>query len=186
MKLNALFLVGTFSFSSQILAYVTDAAHEAGKSMQEINAYVAYSPEEKQEQDRVQSLTRQLAMNQQMYENKISYLETEIEKMKSRLIEKSLVLEKYEASIKNKYELEAYEMKKELAQRNKAILQYQRQIEKMNPSEDLKNVIKINNELASELRKSEGQLAAIQLQVKEFAPKDLNKSNRLPASVSDK
>ncbi len=186
MKLNALFLVCSLLPTSAVFAYEFDAAYEAGKSNLEVNAYVSYSADEKLEQDRVQFLTRQMAMNQKMYENKISYLESELEKMKSRLIEKSLVLEKYEASLKNKYELELYDMKKELAQRNKAILQYQRQIEKMNPSEDLKNVIKINTELASELRKSEGQLAAIQLQVKEFAPKDITKANRLPASASDK
>ena len=82
------------------------------------------------------------------------------------------------------YEDEVNNLKKELASKTRSALEMQRQIEKMQPTEDLKKVILLNNELAADLRKSEGHLAAIQLEYKRAT--DTTKSsgfNRAPASV---
>lgn len=138
---------------------------------------------------KVTYLTKLLAQQQKSYDDKISYLETELRKTKDRLIEKSMNQEKLEESMKDKYSAEASMLKKELAYTTKSLLEYQRQIEKMKPDEDLKNMIKLNTELASELRKSEDQIAIIQLKGIEAMPGVHPSSTggaRMPASVHGK
>jgi hypothetical protein len=140
----------------------------------------------------ITNLSKTVAFLQRNYEEKINYLEIELAKTKSRLIEKSLNEEKIQASLKEKYEQEFYVIKKELASKTRTTLEMQRQIEKMNPTEDQKKLILINNELAAELRKSEGQLAVMQLELK----KGNNFNNKItpfadtnarrPASVTTK
>jgi hypothetical protein len=136
----------------------------------------------------IANLEKTVAYQQRAYEEKINYLEVELLKYQNRLVEKSLTEEKIFNNVKSQYEEEVNNLKKELAQRTRSALELQRQVEKMQPSEDLKKVIQLNNELAADLRKSEGQLAAIQLEFKKS--NDLPKSsgfNRAPASVeSDK
>lgn len=66
-------------------------------------------------------------------------------------------------------------------------MEYQRQLEKIKPSEDMKNLIKINTELALENRRSTDQLALIQLKGNEGLAKQLDAKEatggRMPASV---
>lgn len=136
-----------------------------------------YSPDTK-----VLYLTKLLDQQQKSYDEKISFLETELRKTKDRLIEKSMNQEKIEEAMKAKYSSETLILKRELAYKTKSLLDYQRQIEKMNPSVDLKNIIKINTELASELRRSEDKIAIMQLKFIENRP-GANSNSRLPASV---
>ncbi len=136
---------------------------------------------------KVNYLTKLLEHQRISYEEKISFIEGELLKTKERLVEKSMNQEKIEESMKEKYNAENILLKKELAYKTKSLLEYQRQIEKMKPSEDLKNIIKLNTELAAELRKSEDQMAFIQLkQVEEMRANRLPTNARLPASVKDK
>jgi hypothetical protein len=133
---------------------------------------------------KVTNLTKLLDQQQKSYEDKIAFLETELRKTKDRLIEKSMYQEKIEDAMKDKYSAETLVLKKELAYKIKSLLDYQRQIEKMKPTEDLKNMIKLNTELASELRRSEDQLAIVQLKQVESMQND--RSNiRMPASVNE-
>jgi small-conductance mechanosensitive channel len=134
---------------------------------------------------KVAYLTKILAQREKSYEEKISFLEGELRKTKDRLIEKSLNQEKIEDSIKETYKAEINSLKKELAYKTKTMFEYQRQIEKLNPSEEIKNLIKVNTNLAAELRKSEDQIAIIQLKQIESMP-GIQKSNRMPASVKEK
>ena len=92
--------------------------------------------------------------------------------------------EKIEEAMIEKYSAEAVLLKRELAYKTKSLLEYQRQIEKMKPSEDLKNMIKLNTELASELRKSEDHIAYIELKHVEATP-GVHAGSRLPASVKE-
>ncbi len=133
---------------------------------------------------KVTYLTKLLEQEQIAYNDKITYLETELRKTKDRLIEKSLIQEKIEEVMKEKYSAEATFYKKELAYKTKSLLEYQRQIEKMKPSEDMQNMIKINTALSSELRKQEDQLAIFQLKQVESMP-GTSRSARLPASVKE-
>jgi hypothetical protein len=133
---------------------------------------------------KVNFLTKLLSQQQLLYEAKIAFLETELRKTKDRLIEKSMNQEKIEAAMIEKYSAESVYLKRELAYKIKSLLDYQRQIEKMKPSEDLKNVLKLNTELASEIRKSEDQIAVMQLKNVEGMPGSVSKG-RLPASVND-
>lgn len=137
------------------------------------------------EQMKVTYLTNLLSHQQKSYEDKIAFLETELRKTKDRLIEKSLNQEKLEDTMKDKYGAEAMALRKELAYKTKTLLDYQRQLEKMKPADDMKNLIKLNTELAAELRKSEDQLAFIQLRNMELAraPQKESTGGRVPASV---
>ena len=129
-------------------------------------------------------LTKLLDQQQKSYEVKMSFLENELRKTKDRLIEKSMNQEKIEEAMIEKYSAEAVFLKRELAYKTKSLLEYQRQIEKMKPSEDLKNMIKLNTELASELRKSEDHIAYIELKHVEATP-GVHAGSRLPASVKE-
>lgn len=133
---------------------------------------------------KVMYLTRLLTQQQVTYEAKLAYLENELNKTKERLIQKSMNQEKVEERLIEKYSKETLVVKKELAYKTKSLLEYQRQIEKMKPNEDLKNMIKLNTELASELRKSEDQIAYMELKNAEIVP-GVRSGSRLPASVKE-
>lgn len=130
-------------------------------------------------------VTKLMERQQKSYDEKITFLEAELRKTKDQLLEKSLNQEKLESTLKTKYGMETLALKKELAYKVKSILDYQRQIEKMNPSEDLKNVIKMNTDMASELRKSEDRLAIFQLKQVEQMRGSHSGGARLPASVNE-
>ena len=131
---------------------------------------------------KIMYLTKLLEKNEKAYQEKISYLENELRKTRDRLIEKSAYQEKSEEALVSKYTAEVITIKKELAYKTKSLLEYQRQMEKMKPTEDLKSMIKLNTELASELRRSEDQIAIMQLKHIEQMP-GANSNSRLPASV---
>ena len=119
---------------------------------------------------------------QKSYNEHVTYLESELKKTQERLLLKSLSLEKIEEAIKDKYAQESIALKKELVAKTKSNFELQRLIEKLQPSDDLKQMIKLNTDLASELRKSEDQIAFIQLKKAEEI-REGRKLNRLPASV---
>lgn len=140
------------------------------------------------EELKVAFLTNLIKKQQKEYEDKINFLEMELRKTKDRLVEKSLNQEKLEEALKDKYAHDTSNLKKELASTTKSLFEYQRQIEKIKPSEDLKNMIKLNTELASELRRSEDQIAFIQLKRIEEMPgiHSPGTGSRMPASVKNK
>lgn len=134
-------------------------------------------------------LTKTLETQKKMYEEKIAFLESELRKTRDRLLEKSLMQEKMAQAMEEKYSREARMYKQSLAHTTRTLMEYQRQMEKMKPSEDLKNVIRLNTQLASELRKSEDQIAIIQLKGIEAMPGIYNSKGsgaRMPASVNEK
>ena len=133
---------------------------------------------------KVTYLTKLLEQQQKSYDDKISFLETELRKTKDRLIEKSMNQEKIEEAMITKYSAEAVFYKRELAYKTKSLMEYQRQIEKMKPADDLKNMIKLNTDLASELRRTEDQMAVMHLKHAESLP-GVNSGARLPASVKE-
>lgn len=146
------------------------------KEMVEENVATNYNQEMK-----IAYLNRIMSIQQKSYEDKIAYLETELRKTKDRLIEKSLNQEKIQDAMKEAHRNEVLDLKRELAYKTKTMLDYQRQVEKMKPSEDMKNVIKLNTQLASELRRSEDQIAIFQLKMIEGTRTP--GGNRMPASV---
>jgi hypothetical protein len=129
-------------------------------------------------------LMKLLEQQGKLYENKISFMETELNKAKERLIQKSMNQELIEKAMQEKYAIETIQLKKDLAYTTKSLLLFQRQMEKMKPSEDLKNIIKLNTELASQLRKSEDQIASMQYKNLEMKPGTLS-GDRRPASSKD-
>jgi len=129
-------------------------------------------------------LMKQLEQQSKLYESKISFMETELNKTKERLIQKSMNQESIETAMQEKYASESIQLKKDLASTTKSLLLFQRQMEKMKPSEDLKNIIKLNTELASQLRKSEDQMAVMQYKSLETRPGPAT-NDRRPASIKD-
>jgi hypothetical protein len=114
---------------------------------------------------------------EKQYEDKITYLESELSKYKGRLVEKSLYLEQAQEGLKFKYEQEIAFLKREVIYKTKSLLEAQRQLEKINPSEDMKNLVRINTDMAAQIRKNEDQMAISQVQ---------NTSGRAPASIKSK
>jgi hypothetical protein len=118
---------------------------------------------------------------EKQYEDKIAYLEAELAKYKGRLVEKSLYLEKSQEGLKTKYEQEITYLKREVIYKTKSLMEAQRQIEKMNPSEDMKSLIKVNTEMAAQIRSAQDQLAIANLKMNKP-----NTVNRVPASIKSK
>lgn len=179
-----LFLCTTILFSSTFSTLMAkDLAPFEDAFMKKIND--EYKETAFNEEMKVTYLTKLLEHQQKAYEDKITFLETELRKTKDRLIEKSMNQEKIEEAMKEKYGAEVVALKKELAYTTKTMLEYQRQIEKNKPSEDIKKLIKINTDLAAELRKSEDQIAFIQLKQMEMARANgkTEAKGRVPASV---
>ena len=127
---------------------------------------------------KIGNLQKLLEQQQDMYDDKIAYLQDELKKSKERLIEKSINTEKLQANIEKRFNEESSYLKKELVAKTKTLMEYQRQLEK------------INTELAIELRRSNDQLAIVQLQAKEaVAVKEIptqGSKTRAPASVEGK
>ncbi len=180
-----LFLCATILFSSTFSTLMAkDLAPFEDSYIKKMNE--DYKENAFNEQMKVSYLTKLLEHQQKSYEDKITFLETELRKTKDRLIEKSLAQEKIEDAMKERYGEEMMSLKKELAYKTKTMLEYQRQIEKLKPDEDMKKLIKLNTELAAELRKSEDQIAFIQLKQVEMARGQEHKEatgGRVPASV---
>lgn len=132
---------------------------------------------------KVTYLTKLLEQQEKSYHRKISYLEEELNKTQDRLIEKSMNQEKIEEAMKDKYKAENLALKRELAYTTKSMLEYQRQVEKIQPSEEVNRMIKINTELAAELRQSADKLATLQLKAIEAAGRSPEAKARMPASV---
>lgn len=143
----------------------------------------------KNEKDmKIQALNKLLDQQQHSYEAKISYLEDELKKAKDRLIEKSINHDKIQAMNEARFNEENNFLKREVVAKTKTMMEYQRQLEKIKPSEDLKELIKVNAELAVELRKSTDQMALIQLKGNALADKPTYETKaagqgRMPASV---
>jgi hypothetical protein len=139
---------------------------------------------------KIANLNKLLDQQQHSYDEKISYLQDELKKSKERLIEKSINTEKMQANVEKRFTEESSYLKKELVAKTKTLMEYQRQLEKIKPSEELKNLINSNASLAVELRKTNDQLAIIQLQTNEAmaakpTPTQVS-GGRMPASVEGK
>lgn len=138
---------------------------------------------------KIQALNKLLDQQQHSYETKISYLEEELRKSKERLIEKSINHDKIQSMAEARFNEETTFLKREVIAKTKTMMEYQRQLEKFKPSENLKELIKINAELAVELRKSTDHLALIQLKGNAIADRPDSvetkpaAQGRMPASV---
>lgn len=100
----------------------------------------------------IHALKRDLASVKTNYNYKAEYLENELEKTKSKLIETSLAANKKEEFYSKKYKTEIDSLKNELILKNKIIAEYQREIEKFKSDKDYKELAKQNFELASQVR----------------------------------
>lgn len=138
------------------------------------------------EEMKVAYLTKLIEQLQISYSHKVSYLEAELGKTQDRLIQKSINQEKIEEAMKDKYKSEALALRRELASTTKAMLEYQRQLEKIKPSDEVIKMIRLNTELAVELRKSADQFATLQLRTIESSTIRSydGAGKRMPASVN--
>jgi hypothetical protein len=124
-----------------------------------------------------QKLVSKEIAKEKQYQDKIHFLELELGKYKERLVEKSLNLEKSQDGLKAKYEQEIAFLKREVVYKTKSLFEAQRQLEKINPSEDMKNLVRLNTEMAAQIRGTQDQMAISQLK---------NDHGRVPASVKSK
>ncbi|MBY0414090.1 MAG: hypothetical protein K2Q18_07985 [Bdellovibrionales bacterium] len=134
---------------------------------------------------KIATLSKLLEQQQRLYEEKIIYLEEELKKSKDRLVEKSINHDKMQAFQERNFSEESSFLKKELVAKTKTLMEYQRQLEKIKPTEEVKNLIKINTDLAIELRKTTDQIALMHLKGDALATKPLDTAatgGRMPAS----
>jgi len=183
---EALFVEG--GHTAVYTAYTTGGSADPFKNGMPMVQAVAMEQSEKDM--KIANLNKLLEQQQHSYDEKIAYLQDELKKSKERLIEKSINTEKLQANVEKRYNEESSYLKKELVAKTKTLMEYQRQLEKVKLSDEMKNIIKVNTELAVELRKSNDQLAIVQLQANEAiagkaAPAQAT-GGRMPASVEEK
>ncbi|MBC7714387.1 MAG: hypothetical protein H7177_13665 [Rhizobacter sp.] len=136
---------------------------------------------------KIMTLNKLLDQQQRLYEQKVTYLEEELKKSKDRLVEKSINHDKMKSTMEKRFAEETTYLKKELVAKTKTAMEYQRQLEKIKPSDAMKDLIKVNTELALENRRTTDQLALIQLKgyenvAHEQTTKEVS-NGRMPASV---
>ncbi len=190
MKNRIYFL--TLALSASSLTFATEMMpFEGGKVPLNLNAGMEIyktdgSLTENEKDLKIINLNKTLEQQQRMYEEKITYLEDELQKSKDRLVEKSINHDKAQEFLEKRFAEETGYLKKELVAKTKSMMEFQRQAEKIKPSDDMKNLIKINTELALELRKSTDDAAFTKLKGENFA-KSIEKlpssGGRMPASV---
>lgn len=174
------------------MAYATeDGSPNPFKNGIPANQAVAAAMGESEKDMKIANLNKLLEQQQHSYDEKISYLQDELKKSKERLIEKSINTDKIQANVEKRFAEQSLYLKKELVAKTKTLMEYQRQLEKIKLPEEMKNIIKVNTELAVELRKSNDALALFQLNASneaianKAAPAQAT-GGRMPASVQEK
>lgn len=178
-----------------LLSIATVSAHAGEKLFVEggTNTFTSYAKTadagnftESEKDMKIANLNKLLDQQQRLYEEKISYLEDELKKSKDRLVEKSINYDAKEDLMEKRYAEETAYLKKELVAKTKSMMEYQRQLEKVKPSDEVKKLMQANAELAVQLRSTTDQIANLQMHggeafaVKKEAPVN---GNRMPASV---
>ncbi len=176
-----------------LMTIATVSSHAGEKLFAEggFNGFASYAktgetPTNSEKDMKIANLNKLLDQQQRLYEEKITYLEDELKKSKERLVEKSINYDTKEELMEKKFAEESSFLKKELVAKTKTLMEYQRQLEKIKPSEDMRDLIRVNTELAIQLRSSTDQIANMQLHageafaVKKDAPAA---GNRMPAST---
>ncbi|MBC7428982.1 MAG: hypothetical protein H7336_10245 [Bacteriovorax sp.] len=136
---------------------------------------------------KIMTLNKLLDQQQRLYEEKVTYLEEELKKSKDRLVEKSINHDKMKSTMEKHFAEESTFLKKELVAKTKTLMEYQRQLEKVKPSEEMKGLIKANMELALENRRTNDELALVQVKgyeglAKASTAKEVS-HGRMPASA---
>lgn len=174
---NAAEVLNNEDGGAQVIAYAYEKP--------DFKAQIAMNENEKDM--KIATLNKLLDQQQHMYEEKVTFLEEELKKSKDRLVEKSINHDKMKDVMEKRFTEESTYLKKELVSKTKTLMEYQRQLEKMKPSEDMKQLIKLNTELALENRKAADQLAMVQLKENEAVAKTQETKaatgGRMPASV---
>lgn len=184
-----LLIMSVFALTATAFAHDKLMIEDGSVNMTAVTANVASTSAipENEKDLKIASLNKLIDQQQRLYEEKITYLEFELKKSKERLVEKSINHDKMQAFQEKVFTEEATFLKRELVVKTKTLMEYQRQLEKMKPSEEVKNLIKVNTDLALEIRRSADQLALIQLKGDTLATKPLEapaSGGRAPASVN--
>ncbi len=173
--------VACMLLSSPLVAFEAMHADEGAEKIFNVDKIIVKN-NDLQSEAKVAYLSKLMEQQHKLYESKISYLEFELKKSKERLVEKSINSEKTQDFLETKYAEETNFLKRELVAKTKTMLEYQRQLEKIKPSEDFKTLIKVNTDLAIEVRRNADQLALIQLKREE--ERSDRTSGRMPASLA--
>lgn len=138
-------------------------------------------------------LEDKLAQQKRFYENRIAYLQNELKKSQTKVIENAITYQKREQKLKNELKEETKIYNVELLAKNQQILEYKAMMDKVAPNKGLKNLITANTELTLQLRDAHEKMAGAKLldsvskeKTEAIATKTFetpSQKGRLPASV---
>lgn len=150
----------------------------------------------------LQSLERKIEMQKKHYEERIAYLQAELKKAQTKVVENAIAYQAREKKLKDEFKIEKSTYTRDIIAKNKTILEYNQIIDKFKLGAEAKELIETNNQLAIQLRAAQDQIAGMKyleqypletLANKEFKnvsefgtfPKEAvpTKATRLPASV---
>ncbi len=180
---TSLFLALTMMVAFEAKAYEVEFVEQGlytTPDYEKIDGYIGQN-----EKDiKILNLTYLLERQEKMYHEKINYLERELKKSNDRIVQLSLNVDKnYELAQKKAAEETNY-LKKDIVARTKTIMEYQRQLEKIQPGKDVQKQIIADTQLTVEMRRTADQLAINNLlEAKKLHPSKEQEAKRIPASV---
>lgn len=178
-----LLLAATLFFSLEIKAYEVEFADQglfSSPNYEKIDEYIGQN-----EKDiKILNLTHLLERQEQTYQSKISYLERELKKSNERIVSLSINSERNNELAQKKYAEENNFLKKEIIAKTKSVMEFQRQLEKIQPGKDVQRQIIQETLLAVEMRRTADQLAINNLLDSKKPSNTIEKTTkRMPASV---
>jgi hypothetical protein len=133
---------------------------------------------------KILNLTYLLERQEKMYHDKITYLEKELKKSNEKIVALSLNSDRHYEMAQKKSAEETNHLKKEIIAKTKTIMEFQRQLEKVQPGKDVQKQIIFETQLAVENRRTADQLAINNLlDARKLQDGKDQEPKRMPASV---
>ena len=108
-------------------------------------------------------LEDKLAKQKRYYEDRIAYLQNELKKSQTKVIENAITYQKREQKLKTELKEETKLYNVELMAKNKQILEFKTMMTKFAPNNGLKELITANTELTLQLREVHEKMAGAKI-----------------------
>lgn len=155
------------------LAQATALFHTGGHNTPEDYSLIAAKPEfdlavrvahdKAHSSIEVTRLEDKLEKQKRYYEDRIAYLQNELKKSQTKVIENAITYQKREKKLKTELKEETKIYNVELLAKNKQILEYKSMMDKLAPKEGIRELITANTDLTLQLREVHEKMAGAKL-----------------------
>ena len=180
---TSLFLVFSMMLCMEVKAYEVEFVEQGLYTVPDYENMDGYINQNDKD-IKILNLTYLLERQEKMYHDKIMYLERELKKSNERIVALSLNNDRNYDLAQKKAAEENNFLKKDIVAKTKTIMEFQRQLEKIQPGKDVQKQIIQETLLAVEMRRTADQLAINNLlDARKAHPAKDQEAKRMPASV---